>query len=88
MLNINDISAEVMQQVTSAEKLETVHASGIVSGFHAHCNEESAEASGVRLGKTLARETYTSSQVREARSSGQGPTAVLKAALLRAGATL
>lgn len=87
-MNINDIAAEVMNQVTSAEKLETVNASGIVSGFHAHCNEESAEASGVRLGKSLARDTYTSTEVREARASGQGPTAVLKAALLRAGATL
>lgn len=87
-MDINDISAEVMKQVTSAEKLETVHASGIVSGFHAHCNEESAESAGVRLGKTLARDTFTSVEVREARASGQGPTAVLKAALVRAGATL
>ncbi len=80
-MELSDITpADVLAKLDNTEALESVQAQGIISGFRANCNSEVATDNGTRIGKGLAVEAFTATEVREARKAKAGPAAVLSAA--------
>ena len=72
--------ADILAKLENTEELESCQASGVISGFRANCNAEVATDNGTRIGKSLAVEAFTATEVREARKAKAGPAAVLSAA--------
>jgi hypothetical protein len=80
----NITEADVAERAEQAKDLRKANAQATLSGFVVQCTMDSAIASGVRVGKRLAQDTYTDPRVLQARRSGDGPHTVLAAALAAA----
>ena len=77
---VSDITEEMLTSILKEAEsdLQVLQAGAQLDGFTVHCNRDEAVANGLRQGKGIAVETFTSPVCREAKKLG--PAARLKAA--------